>query len=516
MPRTSETCHANGAHFAPGTILAAVVLGLSLAASASALDKEALLRRANEAFLQGRIEEALTGYRQVADAEPRDAAVLYNVAVCLERLGRPDQARVWYGQVLDLEAGHARAAEALKRLRKAGAGAPGEAARQAHQAFLMGRLDQAVAAYEGAIRQDPGDARLRYNLAICYERRGETAAAVEAYRRVLSLEPGHPGAQEALRRLVPEKPPASSLEVGDQRFLQGEYRDALEAYRAQEASGEADAPMLYRMGLCHERLGERKAALQKFRSALKLDPRFEEAKAAVVRLEAESRPAAPAAQTIPVPGAPAAPVEPRPEPPAPQHAPAAEPAAVGPEPAAHEQTGPAPQEQLGPAVREQTEPEAPAKRPEAAWLLDPSRLWMAGALLLAAAGGGALWMRRRSTYVVRGLIPQFAVADVLQILAQNHKTGVLRIDTVRGSARIYLDSGRISAAAVQAQSGERAIYTILSLKEGRFVFKESPRAPKTNRDLKLSIEHALLNWAYEQDVSSSNKGLADSKHLHRN
>src|SRR5262245_42291054 len=97
-------------------LLLSGLLGLTLVTNGSALDREALLRQGNEAFLRGRVEEALAAYEQLVQIDPKDTVILYNLAVCLERAGRLEEAARAYARILELEPEHIRAAEALRRL----------------------------------------------------------------------------------------------------------------------------------------------------------------------------------------------------------------------------------------------------------------------------------------------------------------------------------------------------------------------------------------------------------------
>ncbi len=93
-----------------------------------------------------------------------------------------------------VRAGRVAEAEALLRRVAKGAGHPGIAlAALAQLASLLhdrGRFDEAVSTYRLAIRQQPNDASLHYNLGIVLRDCGRLDAAVDAYRKAIALAPG--------------------------------------------------------------------------------------------------------------------------------------------------------------------------------------------------------------------------------------------------------------------------------------------------------------------------------------
>lgn len=68
------------------------------------------------------------------------------------------------------------------------------------------RFRDAARILEVNARQFPNSANVAYQLGLAYEKAGERLLAITQYHRVLSIEPGHAGADRHLRALQPEDP----------------------------------------------------------------------------------------------------------------------------------------------------------------------------------------------------------------------------------------------------------------------------------------------------------------------
>ncbi|MEE8537479.1 MAG: response regulator [Acidobacteriota bacterium] len=74
---------------------------------------------------------------------------------------------------------------------------------------------------------------------------------------------------------------------------------------------------------------------------------------------------------------------------------------------------------------------------------------------------------RRRQAALSGHTSQLAMADLLQLLSLNGKTGVLRIDNGR-TGKIYFRSGKIINATLESVSGLKALYRLLAWDEANF------------------------------------------------
>lgn len=68
----------------------------------------------------------------------------------------------------------------------------------------------------------------------------------------------------------------------------------------------------------------------------------------------------------------------------------------------------------------------------------------------------------------------FRLPELLQVLGQSKKTGVLTLYGGVAEGSLTLQSGRLVAARTGASSGEEAFFSLLQNLEGRFSFVASP------------------------------------------
>jgi DNA-binding response OmpR family regulator len=75
---------------------------------------------------------------------------------------------------------------------------------------------------------------------------------------------------------------------------------------------------------------------------------------------------------------------------------------------------------------------------------------------------------------IEGNLAQIPLVDLLQILAVNRKTGRLAVEREGERAEIALDEGRVADARMGAVAGEKALYRLLTHREGQFAFVPGP------------------------------------------
>ncbi|HET7824262.1 MAG TPA: DUF4388 domain-containing protein, partial [Anaeromyxobacter sp.] len=71
---------------------------------------------------------------------------------------------------------------------------------------------------------------------------------------------------------------------------------------------------------------------------------------------------------------------------------------------------------------------------------------------------------------IEGNLAQIPLVDLLQILAVNRKTGRLAVEREGERAEIFLAEGRVVDARMGAAIGEKALYRLLTRREGQFAF----------------------------------------------
>jgi uncharacterized protein (TIGR02466 family) len=243
---------------------------------------------------QNKLKEALVSYRQLVKYQPHIAEIHFNMAILLARLGKNRDAIVSYRMVLQINPQFAQAYFNLAYLLEQ-QGQPEEAIQHYHQAisinpdyveahtnlanllqhtgnlaiaenhyrralaiaenalayfnlgtvlYAQGRHDEALVAFEAAIRHNPQFADAWNSLGETQRDLGNMTAAVACYRQALSLQPEHPRA---------------TYNLGEYYCLTGQLQDAIPYF---EASNFADAQQ--RALQCYYKTGQFELFKQKF------------------------------------------------------------------------------------------------------------------------------------------------------------------------------------------------------------------------------------------------------------
>lgn len=110
---------------------------------------------------------------------------------------------------------------------------------------------------------------------------------------------------------------------------------------------------------------------------------------------------------------------------------------------------------------------------------------------------------------LEGDLAQVAIFDLLQVFAQNRRTGLLRIEARGTTGEVWLVGGRIVDATASSGLrvdaglvvGEKALYRVLGLRHGRFVFWPERRPKRTRIDLPTS--HLLFEAVRRSDEQTA-------------
>lgn len=176
---------------------------------------------------------------------------------------------------------------------------------------VAGRQRDAVSALERANALLGSEAGVLADLGQAYLRLKRHARAEETLKAAIALRPELPVAWFALGRLHQETSAWADAEtclsravalapkaldalvlLGSVRDQLGRYEDALAAYRAALAHAPRHAPALGAMGKTHEAYGRRGDAVAAYRAALAVEPQNLQWRRALLRIEAETVPAA--------------------------------------------------------------------------------------------------------------------------------------------------------------------------------------------------------------------------------
>ena len=101
---------------------------------------------------------------------------------------------------------------------------------------------------------------------------------------------------------------------------------------------------------------------------------------------------------------------------------------------------------------------------------------------------------------LEGNLAQIPLADLLQILAVNRKSGALSVEREGARGEIALAEGRVAEARVGAVSGEKAVYRLLGWREGQFAFVPGP--PPADRRMDKKLDALLLEGLRQSDEAA--------------
>lgn len=147
----------------------------------------------------------------------------------------------------------------------------------------LGRIDEAAAQLDVALRLDPVNVEAHHNRGVIHERRGDTQAAIGEYREALRYNPGYGPAREALARLGGAVAPRPEQTADEQRAVRladqaseaarrGDYPGAMRALdEAERLASQLALVHQYRANVAYL-MGDKAAAAAALRRALAIEP----------------------------------------------------------------------------------------------------------------------------------------------------------------------------------------------------------------------------------------------------
>jgi len=98
---------------------------------------------------------------------------------------------------------------------------------------------------------------------------------------------------------------------------------------------------------------------------------------------------------------------------------------------------------------------------------------------------------------ISGNLNQIFIPDLWQMLSMNRKSGILQVEGVGVSGSIYIERGEIVSAATQNIVGEKALFRMIPLREGKFRFL--PGKVGVRRSIFTPSQHAILEGLRHYD-----------------
>jgi tetratricopeptide (TPR) repeat protein len=226
-----------------------------------AMNATNVMLEAVRAQQSGKLDAAAAAYRQVLDADPKDADALNNLGIILAQKGDLSAAADCLARALEIRPD---SSETLGNL--------------ANLYVKLDKIDEAADAYRKALDRNPQNVDALNNLGLLYEKQNRHAEAAYYWERQYELNPKSPEAMAGLAR----NRRASGLDkqamelywsAGTARFNRQEYADALSCYMEAMTLDPNSARNHGGVGVALLMLGQREEAMERYRKAIALDPR---------------------------------------------------------------------------------------------------------------------------------------------------------------------------------------------------------------------------------------------------
>ncbi len=101
---------------------------------------------------------------------------------------------------------------------------------------------------------------------------------------------------------------------------------------------------------------------------------------------------------------------------------------------------------------------------------------------------------------MRGDIAKTNIVEIFQFMKSNTKSGTIRVSADQGVGEVYISDGDIVNAYFGVSIGERAVYEMVSLKEGRFDLVSDAK-PTCERIITVDTISLLLEIMRQRDES---------------
>jgi hypothetical protein len=102
--------------------------------------------------------------------------------------------------------------------------------------------------------------------------------------------------------------------------------------------------------------------------------------------------------------------------------------------------------------------------------------------------------------LMKGELHPGLLSDLIQLFAQNMETGRLVIDGDGTVANVYFKDGKIVDAECGAETGEKAFFLSMLVREGRFSYQRSVEAPAVR--IFRTAQHLIMDTLRLMDESS--------------
>ena len=206
--------------------------------------EEEFFQTANHLKLQGKLEQAISNYRQAIEACPKKADYYQQLGETLAQAGKPSQAETSYRKVTELKDDWFKPYYSLGLVLE-----------------KQGKIEQALASYQRSIKLNPNFGWSHFNLGNLYHQQGHLAEAANCYEKAIEVHP-------------PEKSYWFHLHLGDILMEQGKFDSAIDSYTQANKIDPKNTQGQFKLGLVLIQKQNWQEAIDIFHEVIELKPDF--------------------------------------------------------------------------------------------------------------------------------------------------------------------------------------------------------------------------------------------------
>ena len=202
----------------------------------------ALCSKGSRLTIQGEYEEALTYFKQAAEASPDDPDAWYGLGSCYVGLDQPDAAIAAYKRPIEQDPDNDLAHFILGMYYKA-----------------IGKFDLVIPALQEVIRIDPANLRAQFELGRAYGALERTGEQIDTFREILNQHPDH----------IP-----TLLDLGATLGTIGRFDEAMALFTRAGVLEPDNELIYYNMGVTYSRMDRPEEAIRAYTLAIRANPRM--------------------------------------------------------------------------------------------------------------------------------------------------------------------------------------------------------------------------------------------------
>jgi tetratricopeptide (TPR) repeat protein len=233
------------------------------------------------------LDGLVTGWNEALKENPTAPENHIGLGQAYQYKGDFGQAKAEYEQALRFSAGHRNpVAERLLQALPA-AQQQAEVTRHINNGVdLQARklYDPAIQEYQAALKLDPNNDSTWVNIGTAYQAEEKFAEALRAYNQALKLNPGNQAAQQGVKTATAQsedKMVGDAWKAGGDLFKQGNYQAAADKYLQVLKVTPNDPATHFSLGAVYQAMKNYDQAMAEYRTAISLDPKNAQYKAAL-------------------------------------------------------------------------------------------------------------------------------------------------------------------------------------------------------------------------------------------